>query len=581
MSKRWMPIAAFVTVLGIAHAQDATNPRLQQAEEVPATRPMFQSPPAAAPAAAAALRSPAVAAIPDMAPPVPQAQSTEVQLDGSLPVFGHWLFQGSFGQQSFRGFNPDYVLSIGDMVDLQLWGAFSLQTRLEVDAKGNIFVPQVGPIAVASVRNGDLNDVVSASVKRVYREDVGVYASLAASQPVKVFVGGGVRRPGLYAASASDSVLSFLDRAGGIDARAGSFLDVRLLRGGRQVTTLNLYDFLLQGSLPPLQFHDGDTLFVGPIKSTAKVTGMVARPAQFEFQGSLALRDLLQMAGVNEQATNVRITRNQGQLRQAEYLPLDAQADGFTVMGGDEIEVIADRLIGSILVSVQGELAGGGQFVFPYQSTLADLMARVQLSEQSNRHGVQLFRKSIAQRQKQVLELTLQKLEQAALSARSATREEAQLRAQDAQLLMQFVERARRVEPRGQLVLPPDTDLTKVALEDGDVIRIPRQSNTVAVHGEVYFPNSFVYSESITVTDYIKQAGGMTQYGNEDRVLVLAPSGEVRISRYGGMGGGGKLNAGDEVLVLPQIDAKRFQLTKDIFQVMYQIAIAAGVVVAL
>lgn len=573
---------AALTFCTLAAAQTTSSPAAPvQAPDAAALRGLFQ---AQAPAGVMPVGPPpavAVAAPAAETPPVPQAQTTDVSLAGAPMVYGQWLFQGNFAQQSFRGSNPQYAISIGDSIDLNLWGAFSLQTQLVVDAQGNIFLPQVGPVRVAGIRNDELNDVVSRNIKRKYRENVEVYANLSASQPVKVFVGGGVRRPGLYAASASDSVLYFLDRAGGIDPRAGSYLDVRVIRADQSAVAINLYDFLNQGKLPLLQFHDGDTIFVGPLRSTASVTGLVARQSQFEFDGHIALTELLRMAGVSEQATNVRITRNRGSLRQAQYVAVGPSMEEFQIEGGDQVEVIADRLVGSILVTVEGEHAGSGQFVLPYKATLDDVLQQIKFSDQSNRSSVQLFRKSIAVRQKQMLDETLQKLEQAALSARSWTNEEASLRTQDSRLLLEFIDRARAVVPLGQLILPSDVDAHSIALEDGDIIRIPRVSNMVAVHGEVYLPNAFVYRSNATVSDYIDSAGGMSQSGNEDRVIIMSPSGEVRVSSYGGFSGGGKLKPGDEVLVLPKVDTKRFQFGKDVVQVLYQIAVAAGVVLRL
>jgi len=535
-----------------------------------------------APASSMIPTQPVLPPVSTLAPPVPTSTDVVMQIEPEGRVFGQWLFQGRFAQESFRTFNPDYLIGVGDQIDLKLWGAYPFLARLEVDAQGNIFVPQVGPIAVANVRNAALNELVTGAVRRVYREDVGVYATLAAAQTVKVFVSGNVQRPGLYAASASDSLLHFLDRAGGVDLRAGSFLDVRVLRGDKLLRTVNLYDFLLQGRLPLLQLHDGDTIFVGPIRSTAEVSGLVAQPAQYEFKESMGLRELLQIAGISEQATHVRVTRTEAGQRESQYLPIGPEIASFDIHSGDEIEVVADRLTRSILVAVEGEHVGSAQVVLPYNATLADLLQRVQLSEQSQGAAIQLFRVSIAERQKQMLDEMLLKLEQAALTARSATREEATLRMQDSQMLLQFVQRARSIKPKGQLVIPRGVDPRTLALEDGDVLRIPRRSNIVAVHGEVFLPNSFVYREGDSVRDYINAAGGLSLNANDDRIVVLRQNGEVEISGTGGLfSGSARLDPGDEVLVLPQVDSKNFQLTKDIVEVLYQIAVAAGVVLRL
>ena len=106
------------------------------------------------------------------APAVPDAQVTETTIERAV-VFGQGLFQGRFAAESFKGFNPDYLLSVGDQVDIKLWGALDAQLILLVDAQGNIFIPRVGPVRVVNVRNGELNDGLDLRVRdRVDVRDV-------------------------------------------------------------------------------------------------------------------------------------------------------------------------------------------------------------------------------------------------------------------------------------------------------------------------------------------------------------------------------------------------------------------------
>jgi protein involved in polysaccharide export with SLBB domain len=247
---------------------------------------------------------------------------------------------------------------------------------------------------------------------------------------------------------------------------------------------------------------------------------------------------------------------------------------------GDVIVVMADRLLGHIAITLEGEHEGSSQYVLPYNATLADLLAQVRYSPQSRRDVLQLYRRSVAERQKQVLDDMLRKLEQAVLTARAATDSEAALRRGDAQLALQFIDRARMIHPKGQIVLPSGLDPKRIALEDGDIVRIPRESQLVQVHGEVYLPNAFVWSNGAGVNDYIRQAGGLTQASNGDRVLLMRPSGEITVVS-GGFGMRPDVAPGDEILVLPAVDTKHFQFGKDVVQIIYQIAIAAGVVARL
>lgn len=513
------------------------------------------------------------------APPIPNAAALE-KPEAQSEVFGADLFRGRFSGQSFRAFNPNYVVSIGDRIDLKLWGAVELAVILEVDSQGNIFVPRVGPVNVANTRNSDLNALVADRVRAVYRENVGVYASLAAAEPVKVFVTGYVREPGLYGAYASDSLLHFLDQAGGVDLQTGSFLDVRVLRGGETVGRFSLYDFLLRGELPLFQFRDGDTIVVWPKKSTSEVTGLVRNQGQFEFDGEIALSELLAMAGVDQRATHVLVVRNQTPEREAEYLPVGPALADVRLVSGDEVSVFADRQIGTIIATIEGEFEGLSQLALPYDSVLSDALARVALTPRSNADGIQLYRESIAVRQKQVLDQMLQKLEQSVLNARSGSVQEAELRVREAELVMRFIERAKLIKPKGQLVLHAGVDHDRIALEDRDIVRIPRRSNTVAVQGEVFFPSAFVHQTGKSVEYYLEQAGGLTQKANKSKIFVMRPSGEMVEAKMG-WGSGTTVEPGDEIMVLPRVDSKTFQLSKELVEVLYQIALSAGVVLAI
>src|SRR5262249_1057250 len=158
----------------------------------------------------------------------------------------------------YTGFNPGYQIAIGDQVSVRLWGAVAFDAVESVDAQGNLFIPNVGPIHVQGVKNSELTKEVEAQVKRTYKSFVGVYATLLAAQPVKVYVTGFVRAPGLYPGLSSDSVLYYLDRAGGIDIDRGSFLAVDVIRDGKVREHVDLYKFLLTGQIKEMQLHDGD-----------------------------------------------------------------------------------------------------------------------------------------------------------------------------------------------------------------------------------------------------------------------------------------------------------------------------------
>ncbi len=509
------------------------------------------------------------AKLPPIPPPVP------VATPGAPVVFGANMFNGAFAQQQFSGFNPDYQITMGDRINLRMWGAFTHEAIATVDPQGNIFIPNVGPVRVVGVRNGDLNTHVEGLITKVYRSNVGVYATLEAAQPVKVYLTGFVRQPGLYGGLSSDSILYYLDKSGGIDPDRGSYLDVTVRRGNKTRASFNLYRFLLDGSIQPLQLADGDTIVVGPRQHTVLVTGEVLNPYQFEFDNpKMTATDVLALAKPKASATHISIVRKTGTERRSEYYPL-AQASQVHIEPGDEVNITADKYAGTILVRIEGAHLGEHMLVLPYGAKLNDAIARIRPAPQAKMSATHLFRKSVAIRQKEMLESSLRSLEAYVLTARSATSEEAALRAKEAELILQFVERARSVQPKGQIVLAATPEAGDALLEDGDIIRIPETSSLVMVHGEVLFPNAVVYDQDAEADDYIRQAGGYTQNADSSRLVVLHQNGSFSESDDA------ELQPGDEIMVLPKVDSKNIEVTRGISQIVYQIAVAAKIVFGL
>jgi len=486
-------------------------------------------------------------------------------------VFGSQLFTGKFKDEQMSGFNPNYQIAIGDKVTVRIWGAITYEGALVVDPQGNIFIPNVGPVNIIGARNADLSAIVEKGVQKVYKSNTGVYASLEAVQPVKVFVTGFVKNPGLYGGLSSNSVLYFIDKAGGVDSLSGSFRDITVLRGEKVRTKINLYDFLLQGKLELVQFADGDVIFVGPVKNTISVIGKVTNPYDFEIPEKQApLKEVLAYAQPKPDATYVSIARTQGTEKMNEYYPIEKAGD-VTIYNGDVVSVYPDRYPGTILVRVEGAHSSEHAIVLPYGVKMQEAIKRIIPNSLSNIESVQLFRKSVAIRQKEMINSSLQVLQSQALTATSSTIEEVSLRAKEAEMINKFVEIASKVEPKGQIILGSLRIAENTLLEDGDIIRIPEISSLVMVHGEVLFPNAISFRNGFAVDDYIQLSGGFTQTANK-KVLVLRQNGVIEEDSSA------VIKPGDEIMVLPKVETKRLEITRAITQILYQIAIAARMV---
>lgn len=489
-------------------------------------------------------------------------------------VFGANLFQGNFAAESVSVFNPDHVISIGNLISVRIWGLFDFQADLTVDEQGNIFVPRIGPVKIQGVLNKELTKVVDSKIKSVYSGNVGVYCNLAVAQPVKVYVTGGVRAPGVYSGTTSDSILRFLDRARGIDPDRGSFIAVDVMRRGTLLQRFDLYEFIHSGSMPGIQLLDGDTILVRPRQNLVTVTGTVQNANVFEFATkTVPAKKILDLAVPLSGASNVRIVHRTEGVEHVEYLTI-ADAEKTELQPGDQVDVIADRKTKSIAIRVEGEHLGEQVVVVPYGSKLKDVVKEVQWAPTSDKNGLQLFRQSVKESQREMLLNALDRLQKTILTSQSTTTEEARIRASEAESFLQWIDKARKIEPKGQVVIEDGS--FDILLEPGDVLRVARKSDVVTVLGEVNFPSSFAYGRWRSIEDYIEMAGNYNEFGDSDQVLLLRPNGayvEAMVSWFWSTG----VHPGDQIVVLPEVKTRYLQIAKDVTQIMYQIAISAGV----
>ena len=504
------------------------------------------------------------------------ARRADWAANAASDMFGAQLFTGTFSDGPAAAFNDDHVVAIGDRIRLRLWGAFEFDDVLTVDQQGNLLLPHGGPLRVAGVAQRALESTIAQALRHVYTQRVSVYVDLQAAQPVRVFVTGFVRRPGMYSGTAADSVLRYLDEAGGIDPERGTYIDIAIKRGSMLRARVDLYDFLLNGVAPSVALRDGDVIFVGPQHGSIRARGIAANARRFEFRGDRMLLSALACAAKpGPSATHARITRNARLLRDVEYAPLTA-AESIALADGDEVEFTSDKRPGTITVRVEGEHDGQREYVLPYGSRLGSLLAQVPLNARSEPDTVQLFRTSLKLRQRAQLDTALRALEASVLTARSGTEEEARLRNDEANLVLKWIERARSIEPIGQAVVGQGALRDALLLENGDIVRIPSADGLVLVGGEVLFPTALAAVPGYEVDDYIARAGGYAQRADRARVVVAHRDGTFSDGRRTP-----RVAPGDEILVLPKPDFKTRQFAKDVFQVVYQLALTTKIALGL
>ncbi len=490
------------------------------------------------------------------------------------PPYGANLFAGGYETERTDGLNDNYLVAPGDKINIWLWGAVSYSDVVTVDNQGNIFVPEIGPIKVENVKASEVNSYVASQIKKVYTNNVSVYVNLLTATPVSIFLSGPVIRPGQYAGMASDSLLYFLKRAGGIDPERGSYRSIQIKRNSSIIADVDLYDFIRTGQLPNVSFKDGDIILVTPQKPAITVSGGVRNPFRFELKEAKSSGSkLIDFSRPLAKISHVGVIGNRDSGPFSLYMPYkDFQS--FELEDGDKV-IFNDDLHAQVMdIQVSGSYLGPSYFAVQKRTKLHDLLNYIPVDPVlANTDSIYILRQSVAERQKQMIEESLDRLERSVFTSPASSDGEATIRAKEAEMVLQFTERARKVEPLGKVVVSDKGHVANILLEQGDVIVIPNKTDLIQIGGEVLMPQAVVYNKDATIDDYIAWAGGFTERAEDARIAIVRANGLVEFDSED------PIEKGDQVLVLPKVDTKTMQAVKDITQIIYQIAIAANVAV--
>ncbi|QOL24406.1 polysaccharide biosynthesis/export family protein [Thalassotalea sp. LPB0316] len=506
------------------------------------------------------------------------------QIDDELsPPYGANIFAGGYETERSDGLNDNYLIAAGDKINIWMWGAVSFSNVVTVDNQGNIFIPNIGPVNVLNVPASQVNALVTSKIKSVYKKNVQVYVNLLTATPVSVFIAGSVIRPGQYAGMASDSILYYLKRAGGIDSDRGSYREINVIRNGETIHSVDLYDFVKNGRLANISFKDQDVIFVSEQKAVISVSGKVRNPFRFEFgDNTITGEQLIDYAKPLTITSHVAVMGKRNNEPFSIYLPL-ADFTNYQLADGDKLFFNDDLHAQIYDIEIMGSYLGPSYFAVNKSTKLHDLLSHVEIDEAlADFENIYILRESVKLEQKEILDKSLDRLERSVFFAPTGSTGEASIRTQEARLVSEFVERAREVEPLGRVVVADNGKIANIALEQGDKIVIPAKTDLIQIGGEVLMPQAVVYNAQATLEDYIAWAGGYSDRADYEKLVVIHANGLSEFidleSNWYGSSGETKLVAGDKILVLPKIETKTMQTVKDITQILYQIAVTANAI---
>ena len=225
-----------------------------------------------------------------------------------LTYFGYDFFSRDpalFQSTSVGAVDPDYLIGPGDNIIVMLWGETQFREVLTVDREGFVFIPEIGQVFV----NGLNLNLLESKLFRVFSQSYAslnpqdrtpttfLDVSLGNLRPLRIQVLGEVAQPGAYTVSPSATLFSSLYYFNG-PTTLGSLRDIQLIRGGKKVTSIDFYDYLLTGKKPKDQkLQLDDVIFIPRRSKTVTIEGEINRAGVFEIKPEESLIDLINLAG--------------------------------------------------------------------------------------------------------------------------------------------------------------------------------------------------------------------------------------------------------------------------------------------
>lgn len=279
----------------------------------------------------------------------------------------------------------DYTLGPDDALSIYLYGQAQLTfPEVIVNRDGFINLPQFGLVYVNGKTIDEtkklLIDKLSQRIPSLLgsggRAGTNLMVSLVNVRSITVFVTGEVVNPASYTISSLHSAFNVLYEAGGPN-EIGTFRDVKVIRKGQVISSMDLYELLMTGTTKgDIRLQDNDNIVVGVYKKRVEVIGKVKRPGLFELLPEEPIAKVLEFAGgFADDAYTGKIKVNRFTARERKILEVnDDQYSTFQLKNGDsfEVETILDRF--ENIVEISGSIIRKGNYALETSPTVLKLI---------------------------------------------------------------------------------------------------------------------------------------------------------------------------------------------------------------
>jgi protein involved in polysaccharide export with SLBB domain len=265
-----------------------------------------------------------------------------------LKVFGMRMFRKSkitFEPNINLPTPMNYVLGSGDELLIDVSGLYDVNFKAKVTPEGKIRIPNAGLLQVGGLTIEKAIREIKSELSKYYtgiqNGQTRVDVAVGNIRSIRVAVAGEAAFPGTYTLPSLATAFNALYACGG-PGEIGSMRDIRVIRNGKQVATLDFYEFLTTGNLTNnIVLQDNDILLISPNNSKVIIDGAIQRPAIYEVKTGESLADLIRYGGGFREDANrsiVNIYRYEESMRKVLDVPLSLLTSSM-VKPGDSVYI--------------------------------------------------------------------------------------------------------------------------------------------------------------------------------------------------------------------------------------------------
>ena len=295
----------------------------------------------------------------------------------ALKLFGQDIFSGYSNEFNFSDSLPidnQYIIKIGDEINISLFGGFTLESIIKVNINGSIIIPDIGKYQVAGLPYSEASENIKNDISNKY-PGTEAFISLDSIRSKQIFALGNVRSPGTYALNAFGTALNALISSGGVRDNS-SLRSLQVIRKNDVIAKIDLYDLLINGDITSADFvlNDGDSILVGGLQSSVSIIGEVIRPAIYEIQDNQNLSEVIAFAlGTTPFAdmSNISVKRLMATGEKTVVNPKDGN---FILQNGDQIKINTSEGQTIQSIALAGAIRNAGDYSLEKNLTLGSII---------------------------------------------------------------------------------------------------------------------------------------------------------------------------------------------------------------